>query len=178
MPSDENARLAAIRLAAFDVDGVFTDGTFTLDADGRDAVRFHVRDGMAVKLMLEAGIRVAIVSGRDSRAGRIRAERLGIPIVHFAVTDKAAVLRRIMEEEGVGPEEVLFVGDDLSDLPAFAVAGLSATVRDGAPEVVARADLVTDAPGGAGAVREIAERLLRAGGRWEAIVARHAGDEG
>jgi 3-deoxy-D-manno-octulosonate 8-phosphate phosphatase (KDO 8-P phosphatase) len=164
-----------VKLAAFDVDGVFTDGRFSLDGEGRDSVSFHVRDGMAVKLLLAAGIEVALISGRDSRAGRIRAERLGIRNARFAVPDKAAELRKILETERVEPEATLFVGDDLSDLPAFSVAGLAGTVADGAPEVVARADFVTTARGGEGAVREVAELLLKACGRWAEVVARFAG---
>lgn len=175
MPSDQSTRLSHIRLAAFDVDGVFTDGRFTLDSEGRDFVEFNVRDGMAVKLLLRAGIEVALVSGRESRAGRIRAERLGIRYARFGVKEKAGELERIADEIGVAREEILFVGDDLSDLPAFGVAGLRGTVADAAPEVRKRADFVTRAPGGAGAVREIAELLLNAAGRWEEIVARYAG---
>lgn len=175
MPSDAglDERLARVALAAFDVDGIFTDGRFTLDADGRDSVQFHTRDGMAVKLLLRAGVRVALVSGRDSKAGRIRAERLGIPIVRFAVEEKGPEMRKILADEGVEPDRALFAGDDLSDLPAFAAVGVTATVADAAPEVIARADLVTVAKGGAGAVREIAERILRASGRWEELIARY-----
>jgi 3-deoxy-D-manno-octulosonate 8-phosphate phosphatase (KDO 8-P phosphatase) len=176
LPSDLEASLAGVRLAAFDVDGVLTDGTFSLDGRGEDRVRFHTRDGLALKLLLSEGVEVALVSGRTSEAVRVRAEALGIRHVRLGVTDKAAVLREIAGALEIPRRGVLFAGDDLPDLAAFREAGVAAAVADAAPEVRARAALVTSSPGGRGAVREIAERLLRARGLWDGAVARHSGE--
>jgi len=174
MRAELESALAGIRIAAFDVDGVFTDGRFSLRSDGTDSLRFHTRDGLAVKLLMAEGIAVALITGRRSEAVRIRAEALGIPHVHRGVEDKVATLREIAAGEDVPLDRVLFMGDDLPDLPALAVAGVGVAPADAAAEVRARVDLVTEHGGGNGAVREIAERLLAARGRWEAVVARIA----
>ncbi len=170
------ADLARVRLAAFDVDGVLTDGSFLLDSRGGDAMRFDTRDGLGLRLLMEEGIVVALISGRRSEALRLRAEALGIRHALRGVTDKAAALRKIAEEEGVELHEVLFLGDDLPDLAAFSLAGVRVTVPEAPPEVRRRAHLTTTRPGGRGAVREVAEWLLAARGRWEAAVARFSGE--
>ena len=176
MPSDLTDRLRNVRLAAFDVDGVLTDGRFLLDCDGRDAILFHTRDGLGIKLLLRAGISVALITGRDSEAVESRGRALGVPHIRRGVSDKAAVLREIAGKENVQPADVLFLGDDLPDLPAMAVAGVPAAVADAAQEVRDRALLVTKRTGGAGAVREVAELVLAAQDKWSEAVSRFTGD--
>lgn len=172
---DLERRLAAVRLAAFDADGVLTDGRFLLLSDGRDGMRFCTRDGLGLKLLEAEGLVLAVISGRRSGALARRAELLGLRHLRTGAGEKGAVLREIAGAEGVPPEETLFMGDDLPDLAAFAAAGVAVAPADAAEEVRARADLVTSRPGGRGAVRELAERLLRARGRFEAALARFAG---
>jgi 3-deoxy-D-manno-octulosonate 8-phosphate phosphatase (KDO 8-P phosphatase) len=176
LPSDLTEALRCVRLAAFDVDGVLTDGRFLLTSDGRDGVRFHTRDGLGVRLLLEAGVRVAWITGRRSTAVSARGLALGVPHVHLGVEDKAEILREVMAVEAVQPEEVLYMGDDLPDLPAMAVAGVPVAVADAASEVRERARLVTTHRGGDGAVRELAQRILAAKGCWSEIVSRFSGD--
>jgi YrbI family 3-deoxy-D-manno-octulosonate 8-phosphate phosphatase len=171
---DLETRLATIRLAAFDVDGVFTDGKFQLRSDGTDEVRFDTRDGLGVRALIASGIRVVLISGRRSEAVARRARDLGIDRHLGGVSDKAEALRRIRVELDADLEQTCFVGDDLQDLAAFAEAGLTIAVADAAPEVWDRADLVLLRPGGDGAVREVAERLLTARGLWKQTVARFA----
>ncbi len=177
MPSDREVTgaLSRIRLAAFDVDGVFTDGRFLLCSDGRDAVSFDTRDGLGVRMLLDEGISVALVTGRVSDAVRLRAERLRIPHLVRGSGDKRSDLLGIAEKEGIQPAEILFMGDDLPDLPAFSVAGVSVTVPEAPPELKSAADLITERSGGRGAVREVAELVLRAQQRYDSVFRRLAG---
>jgi len=175
LPSDLEQALAAVRIAAFDVDGVLTDGGIWLDEEGRDRTRYHVRDGLGLRLLQKEGIEVVFLSGRRSAIVQARAEILDVRHALSGVKDKLAALREIAGARDAGLEEVLFLGDDLVDLPVMARVGVPAAVADAVPEVLERAALVTRAPGGHGATREVAERLLRARGRWEAAIAPYTG---
>lgn len=165
------ASLAGIRLLVSDVDGVLTRGTIALDSEGRRLVFFAARDGMGVTLALAAGLEVAIVSGADSPALRARAADLGIRHLSTGVGDKGAALVELSRRTRVGAAELLYLGDDLNDLPAFRAAGVRVAVADAVPELRARADWVTRARGGEGAFREVVDAVLRAQGRHAATVA-------
>lgn len=178
MPSEPpgiEAALGKIRLAAFDADGVLTDGRFLLHADGRDAMPFCTRDGLGLRLLMDEGIAVAVISGRRSATLARRMVALKVRRLRMGVADKGRVLAEMLASLSLTPAEALFMGDDLPDLVAMALAGVAAAPADAAPEVRARAAVVTASPGGHGAVREIAERILRARGRFEAAVARFTG---
>jgi 3-deoxy-D-manno-octulosonate 8-phosphate phosphatase (KDO 8-P phosphatase) len=172
LPSDLDDHFARIGLVAFDVDGTLTDGRIGMDADGLDSVAFHVRDGLAIRLLLDQGIPVAFISGRESRAALARAKKLGLTHAHTGAKDKPALMRKIAEEEGVELENVLFAGDDLPDLPVMSIVGMPVATADADPQVKARARFVTEHAGGAGVARELAERLLRARGAWDRATAR------
>ena len=161
LPPDD--ALARIRLLVLDVDGVLTDGSIIVDDNGVESKHFHVRDGAAIALWNASGGRTAILSGRcvDRRAAELKIH----PVVQGS-GDKGASLRAILAEVGLDPDRAAFVGDDLADLPALAVVGLAACPADAAAEVRAASHLVTVAPGGRGAVREVVERLMRAQGTW------------
>lgn len=169
----ESAR--RIRLVALDVDGVLTDGGIYLGAtdDGErvEMKRFEITDGLGIRLLQEAGIRVAIVTGRESGAVRLRAAELGIEECHQdATAAKLPIVRRLLERLGLEWDEVAFVGDDLADLPVLRRVGLPVTVANGVPEVRAIARWSSSRRGGDGAVRDFAEALLRARGEWSALV--------
>jgi 3-deoxy-D-manno-octulosonate 8-phosphate phosphatase (KDO 8-P phosphatase) len=164
-------RAAGVRLLVLDVDGVLTDGRITYTADGVEVKSFHVRDGSALAFWQRPGGLVAIISGRSSRAVDVRAAELGIGLVVQGAGDKLAALRGVLDATGVRSDEACAVGDDLPDLPVLRACGLAVAVADACPEVRAAADHVTHAPGGRGAVREVVELLLRAQGRWDALVA-------
>lgn len=172
-----------IRLLALDVDGVLTDGGIYLGAtDSGERVemkRFEITDGLGVHLLQEAGIRVAIVTGRESAAVRLRAEELRIEECHQdATAAKLRMTRRLLERLGIGWDEVAFLGDDLADLPVLRRVGLPAAVANAVPEVLATATWVARKRGGEGAVREFAEALLHARGVWaETVEAYVAGRE-
>jgi 3-deoxy-D-manno-octulosonate 8-phosphate phosphatase (KDO 8-P phosphatase) len=165
------ARAARVRLLLLDVDGVLTDGRIVYADDGTEVKRFHVRDGSGLKFWRDAGKRAAIVSGRSSAAVTRRAAELGISPVLQAQGDKLPAFERVLAEVGVTAAEVCAVGDDLPDLPVLTRAGLAVAVADASPEVRAAADYVTVTPGGAGAVREVVEWLLKLTGEWDRIVA-------
>ena len=166
------ARLARVRLLALDVDGVLTDGFITIGAGGISDERpsFDVQDGIAMRWIQEAGVRVAWISGRGSPAVTFRARELGIAELHLKTASKKAKLVEIQARLGISIEETAAMGDDLPDLGLRAASGFFAAPKNARPEVRACADLLTEAHGGRGAVRELCERILRAQGRWQSIV--------
>lgn len=159
--------LAAVRLVITDVDGVLTDGGIYYDATGECLKRFHVRDGLGIRLLEENGVRVAVLSGRDSETLRKRVADLGVTLFQFGAKDKFAACRALMELAGATPEQTVCIGDDSIDLPAFAACGMSYAVADAASYVKARATGVLSKRGGEGAFRELADDILLAQGKAE-----------
>ena len=149
----------------FDVDGTLTDGRIAY-LGGEELCTFHVHDGQGLVWLREAGLELAWITGRGSRAVEARARELGVHELHQRVTDKRAVLCALQERLDIAPAHTLAMGDDLGVLAMAGRAALFVAPASARPEVLARAQLVTRAPGGAGAVRELAERVLRARGRW------------
>ena len=172
LPADVREKLEPIRLVVLDVDGVLTDGSLIYSADGEDRKRFSVRDGLAIRLLLRGGIQVGVISGRSSDAVVTRCAELGVraELIVVGSSDKPADLDRMQELLQLGDSEVAAMGDDLPDLPLLARAGFAACPTDAAPEVIAASDLVCGAEGGRGAVRELAEVVLKAQGRWTELV--------
>jgi 3-deoxy-D-manno-octulosonate 8-phosphate phosphatase (KDO 8-P phosphatase) len=164
------AKAASVRLLLFDVDGVLTDGVVLMHSDGSESKSFHIRDGAALVWAQRAGLSVGLLSARSSGATTHRAAQLGIRIVAQGVGNKAAAYEAIRRQSGLDDEAVAFMGDDLLDLPVLTRVGLSAAPADGAAEVRAQVDWVSQSPGGRGAVRELIELVLRAQGRWDEVV--------
>lgn len=162
-----------VRLILSDVDGVLTDGGILFDNQGIETKRFHIRDGLGVKLWQSLGNRLGLVTARNSHIVMARAAELGISIIRQGVEDKLKAAREIARQFGHEPREVCYVGDDLPDIPAIRWAGLGAAVADASCEVREAADLVTVKAGGAGALREIVEAILRAQGRWDEVLRRY-----
>ncbi len=169
-----NARRAArIRALLMDVDGVLTDGTFEPgdEAGGvPERKRFHARDGLGLILLKRRGIRLGFVTGRASGVVRDRARELDLAFYRENCWAKGEALLEAAQEMGLQPGEIAFVGDDVQDLPALERAGFAACPADAHPEVRRRAHYVAAAPGGRGAVREVAERILDARGELEATL--------
>ncbi len=159
-----------IKLLLLDVDGVLTDGSIIYNGTGDEIKNFGVRDGAGIRLLMKSGIKVGIVTGRSSNALLHRCKNLGIDLIFDGISDKGAVLNIILEKTGVSPEETAFVGDDLQDLPLMKQVGLSVAVSDASKTVQQWADVVTTGKGGAGAVREVCETILKAQGLWEKIM--------
>ena len=153
-------KLKRVRLVITDVDGVLTDGGLYYGPDGECLKRFHARDGLGVRLLQQAGIQVAVLSGRDCPALRKRLADLGITEAVLGQVDKRAGLSGIIERCGVSAEEVAFIGDDIPDMEVFGLCGVSVTVGDASDYVKARADLVLECQGGQGAFRELLDVIL------------------
>ncbi len=169
-----------IRVVGFDVDGVLTDGGLYIgDVAGERAElkRYHIQDGLGVRFLRDAGIRVAIVTGRESESVRIRAAELEVDAVaQDRHARKLAAFLGILEQLGATPEEAAFVGDDFPDLAIFRSVALPVAVANAVPEILAASRVRLRRAGGHGAVREFAELLLEARGQWDAIVERYVAE--
>ena len=160
-PIDQQ-KLEKIRLVAFDVDGVFTDGRFYLSDDGVESKAFHTHDGFGIRRLIEGGFEVAVISGRNSQAVQLRMSELGVAHIILGCKDKVAAFDRLLDELGLVPGQAAYAGDDLPDLPLLQHAGTSFAVANAVPEIQAACDYTTRARGGAGAVREICDLLAQA----------------
>jgi len=162
----------SIKLIALDVDGTLTDGTLLCSDNGVQAKAFHVADGLGIVMAQAAGLKIAVISGRASRAVEQRMAELKVADLVQNCGDKAAALKVLLAKYDLSPEEAAYVGDDINDLPAFAVAGVKIAVADASDALKAQADWVTPRPGGQGAVRDAIDEILRRQGRLnEAIQA-------
>ena len=149
-----------IKLVAFDVDGVLTDGRIHYLSNGAEMLSFHVHDGATIKRLIQHGIKVALITGRESPMVVKRASELGIQHVFQNVEDKLDALRELAGELGLGAEECAYVGDDWPDLEVLGWVGLPIAPADAQPEARAAAELVTAAAGGEGVAAEIGRLLL------------------
>jgi len=165
LPADLLARAAAIRLAAFDVDGTLTDGRLWYGEDGHEAKLFHVHDGLGLKRLQANGVQVAFVTARISHPVALRAEELGIAHVYQGQGDKRGCLQSLLEALHLAPEQAAFTGDDLPDLPAMRLAGLAVAVANAHPWVAEAAHWQTRLAGGMGAAREVCDLILHAQGK-------------
>ncbi|MGL4600197.1 MAG: KdsC family phosphatase [Plesiomonas sp.] len=152
--------LADVRLVITDVDGVLTDGGLYYTESGESIKRFHARDGLGIRLLIESGVHVAVVSGRDSSVLRKRLNDLGINHSILGVKDKAQACSQIMQDLLIDSTHTLFVGDDSIDLPAFTVCGFSAAVADAPDYIQSHASIKLTQNGGQGAFRELADKIL------------------
>jgi 3-deoxy-D-manno-octulosonate 8-phosphate phosphatase (KDO 8-P phosphatase) len=165
------AKAAKVKLILLDVDGVLTDGAVVIFGDGSESKRFHIRDGIALVWAQRAGIRVGLLSARQSATTAQRAAQLGITLIHQGVASKITTYDQIVGDMVLSDEDVAYMGDDIVDLAVLARAGLSAAPSDAVTEVRSRVDFVSVRPGGDGAVRELVEMILRAQGHWDPLVA-------
>lgn len=154
-----------IRLVAFDVDGVFTDGRFYLSDDGVESKTFNTQDGYGIRRLLDAGVEVAIISGRSSPAVTKRMQELGVRHVVLGCRDKVAALDDIAAKIGIVSADCAYTGDDVPDLPLLQHVGYSFAVNNAVADVKAACDYTTAANGGHGAVREICDLVCEAVGQ-------------
>lgn len=172
--TEAKQRAQAIRLLLLDVDGVLSDGSIVYDSDGRESKRFHIHDGLGIKLLQQYNIQVGIITGRVSPMVERRARELGIELLIQGREDKAAAMHEAIQQLSVTPDAVAYMGDDLPDLAAILQAGLGIAPANAVSIVRQHANLVTAATGGHGAVREAAEFILAAQGQLDAIHARYS----
>ena len=166
---DLASKAARIELVIFDVDGVLTDGRLYLGNDGNEYKAFHIRDGHGIKMLLETGVDVAIISGRHAASVERRMMDLGIRHVALGVQDKLAAFNSLLARLDLTADQVAFVGDDLIDLPVMSRVGLAIAVQDADPFVKQHAHWQTPSPGGRGAARDVCELLLEARGQLAAL---------
>lgn len=164
-------RARRIRLVLLDVDGVLTNGKIVVHADGTESKTFDIRDGTGIVLAQKAGVRVGLLSARHSAATTERATQLRITLVRQGALDKRTTYEEVLAELGLVDADVAFMGDDLLDLPVLSRVGLGAAPADAVPEVRAVVHWISQARGGDGAVRELAELVLKAQNRWDALIA-------
>lgn len=162
--------LQQIRVIVTDVDGVLTDGQVAFCDDGHTATIFSIQDGMMIWIGRKLGFQFGWLSGRFSPSVQRRAAELQVDHVALGVWDKKAIFLQWMQEHGWKKEETLFIGDDLNDLPLSSVVGLFAAVQNASPEVKKRAPWILSRPGGNGAFREAMEAILKAQGKWQAVL--------
>ncbi len=163
-------KLSRIKLLLLDVDGVLTQGDIFYDDKNVEMKSFNVKDGLGLRLLMDSGVLVGVVTGRRSMSLVHRCDNLGLTLIFDGVKDKAALLDDIKKKTGVKSSEIAFAGDDLPDIPIMKKVGLSIAVSDAHEIVKNNADMVTLTEGGGGAVREICESILKARGLWERIV--------
>jgi 3-deoxy-D-manno-octulosonate 8-phosphate phosphatase (KDO 8-P phosphatase) len=166
VPADVLKKAAKIDLLLLDVDGVLTDGRIIIDDRGIETKQFYVRDGQGIALLLQAGIDVGFLSARKSASVRRRAKELGVHLVREGVRDKLEAYSEIKRSAGLRDDQIAYVGDDIIDLPILREAGLAVCVGDGWAGLKRPVDYVTSAKGGQGAVREVAELLLKTQRKW------------
>lgn len=171
------AKAGRIRLLLFDVDGVLTDGTVVMHADGSESKGFNIRDGAAIVWAQRAGLIVGLLSARSSGATAHRAAQLAVRIVEQGVRSKLKAYEQIARDARIADDEIAYMGDDLLDLPVLARVGLSAAPADAAVEVRERVDWVSAQTGGRGAVRELIELVLRAQQRWDDVLRQYVPQE-
>ncbi len=159
-----------VRLLILDVDGVLTDGGIVLDGGSAELKVFHVRDGHGLVMLRKAGVKIAIISGRNSGVVDRRARELGITEVHQECHNKIVPYEKLLAKLAIADEDVAYIGDDVVDIPLFKRVGFPVAVADAVEEAKAAALFITDARGGRGAVREICELILKANGKWSGLL--------
>lgn len=171
-----NKALASqIKLLILDVDGVLTDGSLFYDNQGQEYKAFNSRDGHGLRMLQEAGVKVAILTGRQSELVQHRASNLNIPaeLIFQGFRDKRPAFEALLQQTGLPAEQIAYIGDDVVDLPVMTQVGLAIAVADAHPFVKQQATWISNLPGGRGAVRETCEMLLEARGELQTILERY-----
>ena len=167
-------KCSKIKAVILDVDGVLTDGRIGYRGDSEEDLKFYdVRDGHGIKLALRCGLKVGILSGRQSGANRKRAQELELTFIYESVKNKGEGLQTLLAEHDLTPEECMYIGDDVVDIPPMKRCGFSVAVANGVEELDLVADYRTRNNGGKGAVREAIELLLKEQGKWDGIIQRY-----
>lgn len=175
---DTEVRARRVKLLVLDVDGVLTGGQIIFGPDGEAMKIFHSQDGLGINAAHRVGLKTAVITGRESEMVRRRGAELAITDVCQGAQDKVAHLEQLLDKHGLTADEVAYAGDDLNDLAVMRRAGLACAVANAVPEVKAAAHYVTSRAGGGGAVREIIELILKAQGKWPAVVESYCRPDG
>lgn len=158
--------LPKIKTFIFDVDGVLTDGKILINSDGELLRSFDTKDGYAMKCALVKGFKIAIITGGRNEAVRERFKELGVIDIYLGAHHKLDAYQDLMDNYDLNPEEILYIGDDIPDIPVMEKVGLGCCPADAASDVKAMVDYVSHKKGGEGCVRELIEQVLRVQGKW------------
>lgn len=169
-------KLKKIKLLGLDVDGVMTDGRIIMDDEGREIKNFNVRDGHGLKILQHHGIKVAIITGRQSKVTEYRAKDLNIEDVYQSAFNKKDIFEKILEKHKLSAKETAFIGDDIVDIPVLRRVGFSVAVADAHDVVKKQVDYITKNKGGKGAIREVCEMILQAQDKWKEIAVKYEFD--
>ena len=170
LPDELARRAKSIRFAAFDVDGVMTNGALTFDSEGRECKSFHVRDGLGLELLQQGGITLAIITGRNSPIVHARAQELGIRHVIQGSQNKLSACQSLLDQLQLDWSACAYMGDDLPDLPVLRRCALAMTVPEAPEAIRSQVHWIAPLPGGEGAVRSAAEMMLEARGQWQGLL--------
>ncbi|MCE5341666.1 MAG: HAD hydrolase family protein [Planctomycetaceae bacterium] len=173
MAQTNKTDLKQIKLLAMDVDGVLTDGTITICSDGSESKSFHLLDGHGIKMWQRAGLKTAMISGRQSAVTQKRAEELKIEYVYQPCQQKLLCFEKLLADTGLEAKNIAYIGDDLLDIPIVKRAGFGVAVANGVDELKSYAHYITSRTGGSGAVREVIEYILKNTGQWDALMERY-----
>ena len=173
MAQTNKTDLKQIKLLAMDVDGVLTDGTITICSDGSESKSFHLLDGHGIKMWQRAGLKTAMISGRQSAVTQKRAEELKIEFLYQPCQQKLLCFEKLLADTGLEAKNIAYIGDDLLDIPIVKRAGFGVAVANGVDELKSYAHYVTSRTGGSGAVREVIEYILKNTGQWDALMERY-----
>lgn len=173
MTDRKKTDLAAIKLMILDVDGVLTDGTIIIGADGSESKRFNLLDGHGIRMWHRAGLQTAIISGRQTQATETRAAQLQINYVFQNCHKKLPPFEELLAETGLSADKVAYIGDDLLDIPIARRVGFAVAVANAVDELKSCCHYVTSRPGGTGAVREVVEYILKNTDRWNKLMERY-----
>jgi len=165
--------LVDIKLLVLDVDGVLTDGALVINSDGSESKSFNSLDGHGIRMWRRAGLKVAFLSGRHSEPTQRRADQLELDYCIQDCHDKLPELKKLLKQEKLSANQTAYIGDDLPDLPAIKYVGFGVAVANAVDEAKQHADYVTTRLGGAGAVREVIEYILKGTGKWDELVKRY-----
>ena len=166
MEKSYKQHLAEIRMFIFDVDGVLTNGLVTIMPNGELIRQMNIKDGYALKTAVDMGFHICIISGGKNEGVRIRLENLGIKDIFLGAQNKIQPYQELLEYYNIPPKQILYMGDDLPDLPVMKLVGLPCCPNDAASEVQRTAKYISDRKGGDGCVRDIIEQVLRVQGKW------------
>jgi 3-deoxy-D-manno-octulosonate 8-phosphate phosphatase (KDO 8-P phosphatase) len=170
--SDAKNRLNQLKLLLLDVDGVMTDGTIIYDDNNLQTKTFYVRDGLGIRLLILSGIEVGVITGRKSNALHHRCKNLNIHYVYDSVKNKVEILNEIIAKTGIKAENIAYMGDDLPDISIMKAVGIPIAVADAHELIIGISHIITSAKGGAGAIREVSEAILKAKGLWDSVIER------
>lgn len=162
------SKFKKIRCIVLDVDGVLTDGTILVTESGEFLRSFNVKDGYAIQLAVKRGLKVFVISGGQSKGVLERMKRLGVDQIHLGISNKLSLLQKISSSEGLKPDEILFVGDDIPDLESMRWCGVSVCPADAAEDIKKISSFISPFKGGKGVVRDIIEKILKLQDNWVA----------